>query len=517
MVFDKKIENKIIWSAVFSFMGPPMGWMMIIIVSELLDMDGLVKILLNPFFWIYCGTFLSINIWRNFQLMKKIKTLSESKNFDDINRYIKKIPLHFFLFTMLYGTLGPPAVTLGLGFSDHVFYVCWILGPVVIFTFSVPFFNNYMILIDKYVVNLPMNFAIFYSIRSRFNVSIVFLSLGVMTMLSVVFYNMYYNAEQGVHVPLHILRYKLIFFTILGLIIIGTPLLAQTGILKKNLDQLTDYATNLKQGKLGEKIMIDQRDELGIAMTTFLELSHKFNDIIKHIKEQADHLLILEQKLKQSSNIIASESANQVNGARSTSDSVIYLQTEISSTTNYSQNMEVNAGKVNTDVTNGLLELENLVTAIETVNQKLKMIDEIAKQTDLLAINATIEAANAGEHGMGFSVIAKEVRILADQSKQNAIFIRSEVQNMQKIANETKHVFDVIKPISAKNKENSHLIREASTKQEGEINNIRNMITMLEKAIQTLDQNANQIAENSNEIYSSSKKMQEISAYFTVS
>lgn len=517
MIFDKKVENKIIWSAVFSFMGPPMGWMMIIIVSELLDMDGLLKILLNPFFWIYCGTFLGLNIWRNLRIINLIKTLYQIKDFDEINKFIKKIPLHFFLFTMLYGTLGPPAVTLGLGFSNHIFYVCWILGPVVIFTFSIPFFNHYMILIDKYVMKVPMDFSVIYSIRSRFNVSIVFLSLGVMTMLSVVFYNMYYNAEQGVHVSLHILRYKLIFFTVLGVLIVGVPLLAQTGILKKNLDQLTNYATNLKQGKLGEQIMVDQRDELGIVMTTFLELSHKFNEIIKDIKKQADHLLVLEQELKTSSNIIASESANQVNGARSTSDSVIYLQSEISTTTNYSQNMEENAGKVNTDVSNGLKELENLVIAIANVTQKLKMIDEIAKQTDLLAINATIEAANAGEHGIGFSVIAKEVRVLADQAKQNAIFIRAEVQNMQKTANETKHVFDVIKPISAKNKENSQLIREASTKQEAEITNISNMISTLERAIQTLDENANEIAENSQEIHSSSQKMQEMAAYFTVS
>jgi methyl-accepting chemotaxis protein len=84
---------------------------------------------------------------------------------------------------------------------------------------------------------------------------------------------------------------------------------------------------------------------------------------------------------------------------------------------------------------------------IRAVGEQADQIDsvtadvaEIAAQTNLLALNAAVEAVRAGEHGKGFSVVADEIRKLADESKSSASRIRALVAETQKRSEETVHV-----------------------------------------------------------------------------
>jgi len=514
--FDKKLEKKIIVNAVFSFMGPPTGWLLIIIVSQLLDMDGVLKVMLNPFFYIYCGVFLSINIWINKRMIQKIQLLYNKNEITELNKIIKYIPLTFFGFTFTYGILGPPAVTLGLGFNAHVFTMCWILGPVVILTFSIPFFNQYMILIDRYVSHIPMSDKYYYSVRNRFNTSIAFLVLGVMVMLSLVFYNVFYSHVSGVEISLESLKFKLVFFTLLGVSLVCIPLFIQTKFLKYNLDKFGAFVQRMRNGQLGEKFVVDQRDELGLVMTSFIHLSDNFNNIIKNIKEESEVLSALGHQLNNAANVIATESDKQVSYSKLTLDAVNQLQNEAIENASNSTSMEQNSIRINHDVSEGIKELKRLVDALEVVLEKLHMIDEISDQTNLLAINASIEAANAGVYGKGFSVVAKEVRVLAEKSKQNSIEIKTFLESVNEIAFKTKVVFDVIGPISSETDSKSKLMKKSTDVQRNEINTIGKQISELNYILGQFDKEAKSIQKNIDTIDSASQKLTSMSDYFKV-
>ncbi len=92
-----------------------------------------------------------------------------------------------------------------------------------------------------------------------------------------------------------------------------------------------------------------------------------------------------------------------------------------------------------TQTTEAMDDINNQVSAI---NEAITIIDKIAFQTNILSLNAAVEAATAGEAGKGFAVVAQEVRNLASRSAEAAKEIKSLVENANTKANDGKHIAD---------------------------------------------------------------------------
>lgn len=130
-----------------------------------------------------------------------------------------------------------------------------------------------------------------------------------------------------------------------------------------------------------------------------------------------------------------------------------------------------------------ILELSDFV---QSISSTIGLVEDIAEQTNLLALNAAVEAARAGEHGKGFAVVASEIRKLADESKQATTKIISLINDIQQTANSTV------------------LATEEGTK---EIESGLELAHTITENIEQLINAMNDISENMQEIITSSKQI----------
>lgn len=276
---------------------------------------------------------------------------------------------------------------------------------------------------------------------------------------------------------------KLFFAFALGLFFIAALLyLFQRHFVINNLNKLESALTVLvKQGRLNFVDMETERTELG-------QIAKRFNQLIAGMKQQQQHKdqqlqeigVTLEQLLGSFDSIIANAQATQAQlhkaGASSQELNQLAQQVNNSSikvkhfaeeTANLMDTSAKSAGEVVSageqaiqKINLGQLALLDLVQAVQQVMGILDQINHISDQTNLLAINAAIEAAHAGENGRAFSVVADEVRQLSKKTHQavsqstdllgalNAVTDRVK-QHIDEVAQSTEQQCDLAKTLQA--------------------------------------------------------------------
>ncbi len=278
---------------------------------------------------------------------------------------------------------------------------------------------------------------------------------------------------------------------------------------KETLDKINETLRFYAESKYDYKIEDDGiYGNLGSLTAGIKLVGNNTSEILAMVMNTGESLNNNTHTLSNASNNLSASSNQQAASLEETAAALEEITATIQANTQATNRMSQLAQNVTTSAKNGqdlanqtAKSMDDINTQVSSINVAIEVIDQIAFQTNILSLNAAVEAATAGEAGRGFAVVAAEVRNLANRSAQAAKEIKNIVQLASKKAQDGKEISDnMIHGYTELNENISNTIdtinevARASKEQERGIVQINDAINTLDQATQKNAQVADEIS-----------------------
>jgi methyl-accepting chemotaxis protein len=257
-------------------------------------------------------------------------------------------------------------------------------------------------------------------------------------------------------------RFRTLFSFITILICVLLLFGLSTGIIlsiTRKLSVAVSIAEHVADGNLTVNVpSFVVRDEAGLLLHTFGKMVENLRNLTGQIKEGALSLVTASGQISTSVTQIASSATETASAASETSTTVEEVRQTALDSNKKAKNVSAiaqNAVQVSVDgersverTIEGMHRIESQMESVaesirklseqgKAISEIITTVEDVAEQSQLLAVNASIEAVKAGEQGKGFAVVAQEVKNLADQSKEATARVRQILADIQKATIET--------------------------------------------------------------------------------
>jgi len=325
-------------------------------------------------------------------------------------------------------------------------------------------------------------------------------------------------AEQAVESTQQGQQAQFLLLTLIGIslvVAIGAAIWISLNI-SRALGRAVGLAGAVAGGDLNQTITVSSNDEIGDLIKSLNVMVEKLKQIVAEALTAAQNVSAGSQELSASAEQLSQGATEQASSAEEASSSMEEMAANVKQNADNANQTEKIAAQSARDAEASGAAVGRAVQAMQTIAEKITIVQEIARQTDLLALNAAVEAARAGEHGKGFAVVASEVRKLAERSQAAAAEIGTLSTDTVKVAQEAGDMLAKLVPDIKKTAELVVEITAACREQDVGSAQINQAIQQLDKVGQQNASASEEVSSTSEELASQAEQLQSTISFFRI-
>lgn len=311
-----------------------------------------------------------------------------------------------------------------------------------------------------------------------------------------------------------------VLFIILGIItafILSFKIVAPIKIVERAITLMSKGDLVMKEipGDVRDKVN-RRKDELGAMGRAMSETLLQLTNIIDSIRSSAVQIESGSSQISSTSQSLSSGAAEQAASTEEMSSTMEEMASNIRQTADNAAKTDSIAEKTSADSKTGATAVMDAVSAVKEIADKIRIVQDIAEQTNLLSLNAAIEAARAGEAGKGFSVVASEVRKLAERSQIAA----SEISELSaRTLNAAENAGTLISGVTPSIDETTELVEEiavACREQDNGAQQVSKAIVQLDTVVQQNAAASEEMAAMAEELSSNAQNLVGLINFFSI-
>ncbi len=306
---------------------------------------------------------------------------------------------------------------------------------------------------------------------------------------------------------------------------LGTSL----GAFAKFVDRVSYISKNLEAVAAGDLTadieVLSDEDTMGGALR---DMTHNLNSMFSDIHAVAEQVASSSGEIANGSQFLAQGATEQASTIEEISANIASINEQANQSAQTSQEVATDSVNIRQIAQQGNDQMQRMMEAVQEINtasqsieQVIKVIDDIAFQTNILALNAAVEAARAGEQGKGFAVVADEVRNLAgkssDAAKETATLISASVQKAElglSITEETaKSLAQIVEGIQ-RTSDSLQTVSEQSQGACASTSQVNEAVDQVARVIQENSATSQQSAASSQELSSQAQMLKQLITRF---